>query len=67
MNAKLSKHSFRYCHENGLIKTIQTIGIPQLIHAVYLIPATPFEGLVLLYLLTVFYDVTVTIKIYLVT
>ena len=37
------------------------------IHAVYLIPATPFEGLVLFYLLTVIYDVTVTIKIYLVT
>ena len=25
MNAKLSKHRFWYCHENGLIKTIQTI------------------------------------------
>ena len=37
------------------------------VHAVYLIPATPFEGLVLFYLLTVIYDVTVTIKIYLVT
>ena len=37
------------------------------LHAVYLIPATPFEGLVLYYLLTVIYDVTVTIKIYLVT
>ena len=37
------------------------------LHAVYLIPATPFEGLVLVYLLTVIYDVTVTIKIYLVT
>ena len=37
------------------------------LHAVYLIPATPFEGLVRFYLLTVIYDVTVTIKIYLVT
>ena len=37
------------------------------LHAVYLIPATTFEGLVLFYLLTVIYDVTVTIKIYLVT
>ena len=37
------------------------------VHAVYLIPATPFKGLVLFYLLTVIYDVTVTIKIYLVT
>ena len=25
MNAKLSKHGFWHCHENGLIKTIQTI------------------------------------------
>ena len=25
MNAKLSKQRFRHCHENGLIKTIQTI------------------------------------------
>ena len=25
MNAKLSKHRFWHCHENGLIKTIQTI------------------------------------------
>ena len=25
MNAKLSPHGFRHCHENGLIKTIQTI------------------------------------------
>ena len=25
MNAKLSLHGFRHCHENGLIKTIQTI------------------------------------------
>ena len=25
MNAKLSKHKFWHCHENGLIKTIQTI------------------------------------------
>ena len=29
--------------------------------------AAPFEGLVLVYLLTVIYDVTVTIKVYLVT
>ena len=25
MNAKLSLHVFWHCHENGLIKTIQTI------------------------------------------
>ena len=25
MNAKLSQHRFWHCHENGLIKTIQTI------------------------------------------
>ena len=25
MNAKLSKHRFWHCHENGLIKTFQTI------------------------------------------
>ena len=25
MNTKLSKHRFWHCHENGLIKTIQTI------------------------------------------
>ena len=25
MNAKLSKHRFWHCHENELIKTIQTI------------------------------------------
>ena len=25
MNAKLSQHSFWHCHENGLIKTIQTL------------------------------------------
>ena len=25
MNAKVSKHKFWHCHENGLIKTIQTI------------------------------------------
>ena len=25
MNPKLSKHRFWHCHENGLIKTIQTI------------------------------------------
>ena len=25
MNAKLSLHGFWYCHENGLIKTIQII------------------------------------------
>ena len=25
MNAKLSKHGFWHCHENGLIKTIQTL------------------------------------------
>ena len=25
MNAKLSPHRFWHCHENGLIKTIQTI------------------------------------------
>ena len=25
MNAKLSLHGFWHCHENGLIKTIQTI------------------------------------------
>ena len=25
MNAKLSLHGFCYCHENGLIKTIQMI------------------------------------------
>ena len=25
MNAKLSKHRFWHCHENGLIKTIQMI------------------------------------------
>ena len=25
MNAKLSQHRFGHCHENGLIKTIQTI------------------------------------------
>ena len=25
VNAKLSKHRFWHCHENGLIKTIQTI------------------------------------------
>ena len=25
MNAKLSKHRFWHCHENGLIQTIQTI------------------------------------------
>ena len=25
MNAKLSKHRFWHCHENGLIKMIQTI------------------------------------------
>ena len=25
MNAKLSLHRFWHCHENGLIKTIQTI------------------------------------------
>ena len=28
MNAKLSKHRFWHCHENGLIKTIQTIPHP---------------------------------------
>ena len=43
------------------------INLFNLLHAVYLIPATPFEGLVLFYLLAVIYDVTVTIKIYLVT
>ena len=25
INTKLSKHRFWHCHENGLIKTIQTI------------------------------------------
>ena len=25
MNAKLSKHGFWHCHENGLSKTVQTI------------------------------------------
>ena len=25
MNANLSQHKFRHCHENGLIKTIQMI------------------------------------------
>ena len=25
MNTKLSQHGFWHCHENGLIKTIQTI------------------------------------------
>ena len=25
MNAKLDNHNFWHCHENGLIKTIQTI------------------------------------------
>ena len=25
MNAKLTKHRFRHCDENGLIQTIQTI------------------------------------------
>ena len=29
MNAKLSKHRFWHCHENGLIKMIQTIDTPQ--------------------------------------
>ena len=46
----------------GISKTVSSTML-----AVYLIPATPFEGLVLFYLLTVIYDVTVTIKIYLVT
>ena len=50
---------------------ISFCGCPEIassgIHAVYLIPATPFEGLVLLYLLTVIYDVTVTMNVYLVS
>ena len=25
MNAKVSQHKFRHCHENGLVKTIQRI------------------------------------------
>ena len=49
---------------SGLCTSMYTT---EALHAVYLIPATPFKGLVLFYLLNVIHDVTVTVKIYLVT
>lgn len=64
MSSLLGRHYQVGKGENlALLKNLVGRGL----HAVYLIPDTPFKGLVLFYLLTVIYDVTVAIKIYVVT
>ena len=58
----------KYVRTNQLTQCVCTYSIySHNIHELFLIPATPLLGLVLVYLLNVIYDVTVTIKIYLVT